>query len=98
MNRADATLLVLQPRKMPLKALVRARDLAQAAGARLMGLVLNNVDISGDTQYQYYTTYYSYYSQEDRGETKKSKPVAEKKKVEPQQVAAADAETQDDLY
>lgn len=97
-NRADATLLVLQPRKMPLKALVRARDLAQAAGARLMGLVLNNVDISGDTQYQYYTTYYSYYSQEDRGETKKSKPVVVKKKEEPQSRTAADAETQDDLY
>lgn len=65
-NRADATLLVLQPRKMPLKALVRARNHVQAAGGNLMGLVLNNVDISGDTQYQYYTTYYSYYSQEER--------------------------------
>lgn len=61
-SKSDATLLVLQPRKMPLKALMRAKMLIQNAGGQLMGLVMNNVDISGDTQYQYYTTYYSYYS------------------------------------
>lgn len=61
-SRADATLLVLQPRKMPIKALQRSKSLIQSAGGSIMGLVMNNVDISGDTQYQYYTTYYSYYS------------------------------------
>ena len=61
-SKSDASLLVLQPRKMPLKALQRAKMLIQNAGGQLMGLVMNNVDISGDTQYQYYTTYYSYYS------------------------------------
>ena len=61
-SRADATLLVLQPRKMPIKALLRSKSLIQSAGGNIMGLVMNNVDISGDTQYQYYTTYYSYYS------------------------------------
>lgn len=65
-SKSDATLLVLQPRKMPLKALVRAKSLILNAGGNLMGLVMNNVDISGDTQYQYYTTYYSYYSSDTR--------------------------------
>ena len=58
-SKADATLLVLQPRKMTLKALLRAKALVNNAGGHLIGLVMNNVDISGDTQYQYYTTYYS---------------------------------------
>jgi hypothetical protein len=31
-----------------------------------MGLVMNNVDISADTQYQYYTTYYSYYTNDNQ--------------------------------
>lgn len=66
-SKSDATLLVLQPRKMPLKALQRAKMLIQNAGGQLMGLVMNNVDISGDTQYQYYTTYYSYYTNERNG-------------------------------
>ncbi len=61
-NKADAVLLVLQPRKLPLKAVLRTKTLIQNAGGRLMGVVMNNVDLSSDTQYQYYTTYYSYYS------------------------------------
>lgn len=66
-SKADATLMVLQPRRMPLKALLRAKTVIEGAGGRIIGLVMNNVDISGDTQYQYYTTYYSYYQSEDRG-------------------------------
>ncbi len=61
-SKTDATLVVLQPRKMPLKALLRTRSIIQNVGGQIMGLVMNNVDISSDTQYQYYTTYYSYYS------------------------------------
>ncbi|MDO4817353.1 MAG: polysaccharide biosynthesis tyrosine autokinase [Akkermansia sp.] len=70
-SKADASLLVLQPRKMPLKALLRTKFLIQNAGGQIMGLIMNNVDISGDTQYQYYTTYYSYYS----SDRKRKEPV-----------------------
>lgn len=61
-SKVDATLVVLQPSKMPLKALLRMRSIIQNVGGQIMGLVMNNVDISSDSQYQYYTTYYSYYS------------------------------------
>lgn len=61
-SKADATIMVVQPRKLPMKALVREKMVIENAGGHLMGVVMNNVDISGDTQYQYYTTYYSYYS------------------------------------
>lgn len=101
-NKVDATLLVLQPRKMPLKALLRAKGVIQNAGGQIMGLVMNNVDISGDTQYQYYTTYYSYYSADT---SRKEPKLKEPKKA--QSVAAADTEHQsghhrtevdDDIY
>lgn len=69
-SKADAALWVMQPRKLPLKALTRTKTLVAAAGGKIMGLVMNNVDISGDTQYQYYTSYYSYYS----SDTKRSEP------------------------
>lgn len=96
-NRADASLFVLQPRKMPLNALVRARNVVKAAGGRIMGLVLNNVDISNDSQYQYYTTYYSYYAQEDRGD---EKPVRKKVKTQANKLVAAEKpeSSGDDLY
>ncbi len=80
-SRADATLLVLQPRKMPIKALQRAKTLVQNAGGQIMGLVMNNVDISGDTQYQYYTTYYSYYS---KGDSRKEPRPSDRKSSESQ--------------
>ncbi len=64
-SKADATILVLQPRRMQLKALQRSKAVIQNAGGNPMGLVMNNVDISGDTQYQYYTSYYAYYSHRD---------------------------------
>ncbi len=92
-SRADASILVLQPRKMPIKALVRAKSLIQSAGGKLMGLVMNNVDISGDTQYQYYTTYYSYYSKGgDRKEPKPSDSTMQKVVEQTQSRSNDDAE------
>ena len=98
-SRADATLLVLQPRKMPIKALLRAKSLVQNAGGQLMGLVMNNVDISGDTQYQYYTTYYSYYSKgENRTEPRPSERKSVKKVTKVASAAVETSESNDDLY
>ncbi len=98
-SKADATLLVLQPRKMPLKALLRAKSLVNNAGGHLMGLVMNNVDISGDTQYQYYTTYYSYYA---KGEKRKEPEVLVKKAREvvsnQDKEVLAPAQDENDLY
>ena len=97
-NRADVTLFVLQPRKMPLGTLVRAKKVVMDAGGRLMGLVLNNVDINSDSQYQYYTTYYSYYAQENRGDDtvasskKKSTVKNTKPKLEETTVTPSDSD------
>ncbi len=98
-SKVDACLLVLQPRKMPLKALLRAKSIVQNVGGQVMGLVLNNVDISSDTQYQYYTTYYSYYTNDKSRKEPVVKParaVAEKSGSTPT-LAAAD-ESDNDIY
>lgn len=89
-SKVDATLVVLQPSKMPLKALLRARSIVQNVGGQIMGLVMNNVDISSDMQYQYYTTYYSYYSSEDR------KDAVPAKKQPASKAKIAKTEVQDD--
>ncbi len=100
-SKADATLLVLQPRKMQLKALLRAKGVIQNAGGSIMGLVMNNVDISGDTQYQYYTTYYAYYTNSTKKSNLQPKP-SEKAQAAPAspkpQAAAPAKEESDDLY
>ncbi len=94
-SRADATLLVLQPRKMPIKALLRTKTLIQNAGGQIMGLVMNNVDISGDTQYQYYTTYYSYYAKDTNRQ--ELKPTERREKKEKYEDAVA-LDKGEDLY
>lgn len=110
-SKADATLLVIQPRKMPVKALLRSKMLVENAGGQIMGLVMNNVDISGDAQYQYYTTYYSYYSNDksrqepDMDKKRKSSHVASSSKKHSNDLAQLDDnagktidEITDDLY
>ncbi len=76
-SKADATILVLQPRRMQLKALQRTKDVITNAGGSAMGLVMNNVDISGDTQYQYYTSYYAYYTHGEADDAAEESSVAE---------------------
>jgi capsular exopolysaccharide synthesis family protein len=103
-SKVDASLIVLQPRKMPLKALMRTKSIIQNVGGQIMGLVMNNVDISADTQYQYYTTYYSYYTNDNSRKepvpasaTKEAMPVESLPK-EAVAAVAADDEADKDIY
>ncbi|MGN0867979.1 MAG: GumC family protein [Akkermansia sp.] len=100
-SKTDASIVVLQPRKMPLKALLRAKSMIQNVGGQIMGLVMNNVDISGDTQYQYYTTYYSYYSHDAKRDASERKvQLAQQRVSSPPKPAVESSETTDkeDLY
>ena len=42
--------------------LLRVKQAIENVGGNLLGVVLNNVDVRSDSQYQYYTSYYTYYS------------------------------------
>ncbi len=61
-NVADLTMIVVQHRKLPRHMLLRVKQTVENVGGTVLGVVLNNVDVSSDSQYQYYTSYYTYYS------------------------------------
>ena len=60
---------VIQHRKLPRAMLVRVKQAVENVGGDLFGVVLNNVDVRSDNQYQYYTSYYTYYSPSNIQET-----------------------------
>lgn len=61
-NEADMTMIVVQHRKLPRHMLMRVKQSVENVGGKVLGVILNNVDLNSDAQYQYYTSYYTYYS------------------------------------
>lgn len=100
-SEVDMTLMVVQPRKLPLKALLRQKQVIESVGGNLAGVVMNNVDITSDHQYQYYTTYYSYYSA-DGGSSGGNVDASSMKKAErsgkAKELAANQSHDSEDLY
>lgn len=61
-SEVDLTMIVVQHRKLPRTMLVRVKQAVENVGGKVIGVVLNNVDVRSDSQYQYYTSYYTYYA------------------------------------
>ena len=61
-SEVDLTMIVVQHRKLPRNMLMRVKQAVENVGGQVIGVVLNNVDIRSDSQYQYYTSYYTYYA------------------------------------
>ncbi len=73
-SEVDLAVLVVQYRKYPQQMTLRAKQMVEKVGGRLMGVVLNNINISQDSYYYYYSGYYyDYYSKNDE-----SRPAGEK--------------------
>ena len=72
-SEVDLTIIVIQHRKLPRSMLLRVKQAIENVGGHLLGVVLNNVDVRSDNQYQYYTSYYTYYSPANTAE-QKAKP------------------------
>lgn len=78
----DMSLLVIQYRKYPQVMTLRAKQMVEKVGGQLIGVVLNNINISQDSYYYYYSGYYyDYYSKHDddgggkgKGEPKNGEP------------------------
>ncbi|MCS1409125.1 MAG: Tyrosine-protein kinase YwqD [Verrucomicrobia subdivision 3 bacterium] len=72
-SEVDMSLLVIQYRKYPQAMTVRAKQMVEKVGGNLLGVVLNNINISQDSYYYYYSGYYyDYYSKaEDSKDLKK---------------------------
>lgn len=63
-NEVDMTMIVMQHRRMPRNMVLNVKHAVENAGGRLLGVVMNNVDIRSHSQYSYYTNYYTYFSPE----------------------------------
>ena len=61
-SEVDLTMIVVQHRKLPRNMLMRVKQAVENVGGHVIGVVLNNVDVRSDNQYQYYTSYYTYYA------------------------------------
>jgi len=64
-SEVDSTIVVVQHRKLPRNMLMRVKQAVDNVGGHMLGVVLNNVDIRSDQEYQYYTSYYTYYTHGD---------------------------------
>jgi capsular exopolysaccharide synthesis family protein len=91
-SEVDMSVLVVQYRKYPQLMTVRAKQMVEKVGGRLMGVVLNNINISQDSYYYYYSgyyyDYYSYgygYGRRKRDEYTSSEAIIEDKKPDGEQ-------------
>jgi Mrp family chromosome partitioning ATPase len=72
-SEVDAVLLVIQYRKYPRTISTRARRIIENVGGRVLGVVLNNINIMRDDYYYYYHPDYTDNSP-DEDEPKPRKP------------------------
>ena len=90
-------------------AMIKARSAARGLSeeeymsGNLLGVVLNNVDVRSDSQYQYYTSYYTYYApSEAQGPPAMSAPAmastSTENKTKPSPSAVKDIKPESDLY
>ncbi len=69
----DMTMIVVQHRKLPRQMLLRVKQSVESVGGKVVGVVLNNVNIRSDATYGYYTSYYTYYSTDNNPGQKKER-------------------------
>ena len=94
-SEVDLTMIVVQHRKLPRNMLVRVKQAVENVGGHIIGVVLNNVDIRSDSQYQYYTSYYTYYSPNQT----QARPAVAASTSAPKTLATVTGEQKDsDLY
>jgi len=84
-SEVDMTMQVIQYRRYPQPMNIRAKQMIEKVGGNLVGIVLNNINMSQDESYYYYSGYYHdyYYSKSEEAEEKgEAKADAGKGKTE----------------
>ncbi|MSR65067.1 MAG: polysaccharide biosynthesis tyrosine autokinase [Verrucomicrobiae bacterium] len=74
-SEVDLTLMIIEYRKFPQRMSARAIQMVENVKGKVVGVVLNNINISADSSYYYYYTHYDYYSAKEGAP---GKPVKEK--------------------
>jgi len=78
-SEVDMVLQVIQYRRYPQPMTIRAKQMILKVGGNLLGIVLNNINMSQDENYYYYSGYYhDYYSKQDEEEGDKKSKAAKK--------------------
>ena len=79
-SEVSMTVQVIQYRRYPQPMNIRAKQLIEKVGGNLVGIVLNNINMSQDESYYYYSGYYhDYYYRSDDSESGARKPEAASK-------------------
>lgn len=103
-SEVDLSIIVVQHRKLPRNMLLRVKQSIENVGGNILGVVLNNVDVRSDSQYQYYTSYYTYYapSNSSSGSTMLTPagvmPSDSKTNSPASAVKTSESKTESDLY
>ena len=78
-SEVDITMQVIQYRRYPQPMNIRAKQLIEKVGGNLVGIVLNNINMSQDESYYYYSGYYhDYYSKNEESEPSEERPAEDK--------------------
>jgi succinoglycan biosynthesis transport protein ExoP len=76
-SEVDMVLQVIQYRRYPQPMTIRAKQMIEKVGGNLLGIVLNNINVSQDENYYYYSGYYyDYYSKGEYADREKKEAVA----------------------
>ncbi|MBK1881597.1 polysaccharide biosynthesis tyrosine autokinase [Luteolibacter pohnpeiensis] len=94
-SEVDLTMIVVQHRKLPRNMLMRVKQAVENVGGNVIGVVLNNVDVRSDSQYQYYTSYYTYYAP---AEAQVGPPTGSGKASDSKAKVSSNTNTDSELY
>jgi succinoglycan biosynthesis transport protein ExoP len=76
-SEVDMTLQVIQYRRYPQPMNIRAKQMIEKVGGNLLGIVLNNINMSQDESYYYYSGYYHDYYYSKNADSEPAKPGTE---------------------
>ena len=96
-SEVDMVLQVIQYRRYPQPMTIRAKQMIEKVGGNLLGIVLNNINVSQDENYYYYSGYYyDYYTKGEYGEytsrEKKSRGEYTSRESKPEKKAEANGD------
>lgn len=77
-SEVDMTLQVIQYRRYPQPMNIRAKQMIEKVGGNLLGIVLNNINMSQDESYYYYSGYYHDYYYSKNADSEPDQPGAKK--------------------
>ncbi|MGO8765479.1 MAG: polysaccharide biosynthesis tyrosine autokinase [Limisphaerales bacterium] len=77
-SEMDMVVQVIQYRRYPQPMNIRAKQMIEKVGGNLIGLVLNNINMSQDESYYYYSGYYHGYYYYSKNEQEQEAESAEK--------------------